>query len=113
MTRSFRRHGLTVAKFCLPLVILGWLLWSLDRQRLVELWQQPKNWWCLGGGFLRLLRSWGSILSLITLSIAYPFPGGSTARWPGAILRILIETIVGLFQVAQQLQRQDLQFVRR
>jgi uncharacterized protein (TIRG00374 family) len=50
--RAFRRHFVTAIKLALPVVIIGWLLASLDRQRLVEVWEHPKNWWCLIGGFV-------------------------------------------------------------
>lgn len=50
-----KRYLLTLLKFAIPLVILGWLFANIDRQQLERLWQQRIDWPVLGVGFSLLM----------------------------------------------------------
>lgn len=41
----------SLARFTLPVVIIGWLVYSVDREQLAQLWAQPKDWLRLAAGF--------------------------------------------------------------
>ncbi len=50
-----KRYLLTLLKFTIPLVILGWLFTNMDRQQLGRLWEQQIDWPVLGAGFALLM----------------------------------------------------------
>lgn len=45
----------TLLKFGLPLLIIGWLLYSLDREQLEQFRDRPVRWSLVGGAFVAIL----------------------------------------------------------
>lgn len=42
----------TILKYVIPLLIIGWLLRSVDPEKVARLWHEQKNWPVMLGGFL-------------------------------------------------------------
>ena len=53
-----KKKVVAILKYVIPLLIIGWLLHSVDREKLARLWYEQQNWpMLIGGSFLALLAT--------------------------------------------------------
>jgi glycosyltransferase 2 family protein len=51
-SQLLKKTFLTILKYVIPLLIIGWLLRSVDQEKVVRLWHEQQNWPMMLGGFL-------------------------------------------------------------